>query len=129
MQNAWRNESGRTSRRKAPQTQPTNTPNTARIEHDKALERVVVALLRDDTELFKQFFQNESFRRWLTDSVFRLTRESGRQQAVQAFRLLTPALSSFEEERENYLEGREPNVVALLQPWAISFCSVGASCL
>ena len=45
----------------------------ARIEHDKALARVMTALLRDDTELFKQFSDNESFRRWLTDTVFALT--------------------------------------------------------
>jgi hypothetical protein len=50
-----------------------NTPNTARLEHDKALERVIVSLLKDDTELFKQFFQNESFRRFVTDAVFNLT--------------------------------------------------------
>ena len=47
----------------------------ARIEHDKALGRVVTALLKDDTELFKQFMDNESFRRWLTDTVFALTTE------------------------------------------------------
>ena len=52
-----------------------NTPNTARIEHDKALERVVVSLLKDDTELFKQFFQNESFRRFVTDMVFSMTQD------------------------------------------------------
>lgn len=45
----------------------------ARIEHDKALVRVMTALLQDDTELFKQFSDNESFRRWLTDMVFDLT--------------------------------------------------------
>jgi len=45
----------------------------ARIEHDKALGRVMTALLKDDTELFKQFMDNESFRRWLTDTVFGLT--------------------------------------------------------
>ena len=45
----------------------------ARIEHDKALERVMTAVLKDDTELFKQFSDNESFRRWLTDTVFALT--------------------------------------------------------
>lgn len=45
----------------------------ARIEHDKALVRVMTALFRDDTELFKQFSDNESFRRWLTDTVFALT--------------------------------------------------------
>jgi type I restriction enzyme, R subunit len=45
----------------------------ARIEHDKALARVMTAVLKDDTELFKQFSDNESFRRWLTDTVFALT--------------------------------------------------------
>lgn len=45
----------------------------ARIEHDKALARVMTAVLKDDTELFKQFKDNESFKRWLTDTVFGLT--------------------------------------------------------
>jgi len=45
----------------------------ARIEHDKALVRVMTALLQDDTELFKQFSDNEGFRRWLADTVFGLT--------------------------------------------------------
>ncbi|MDK2897292.1 MAG: type restriction enzyme subunit, partial [Candidatus Atribacteria bacterium] len=45
----------------------------ARIEHDKALVRVMTALLQDDTELFKQFSDNESFKRWLADTVFALT--------------------------------------------------------
>jgi type I restriction enzyme, R subunit len=47
----------------------------ARIEHDKALARVMTAVLKDDTELFKQFMDNESFRRWLTDTVFGITYE------------------------------------------------------
>jgi len=45
----------------------------ARIEHDKALARVMTAVLKDDTELFKQFMDNESFKRWMTDTVFGLT--------------------------------------------------------
>jgi type I restriction enzyme R subunit len=45
----------------------------ARIEHDKALARVMTALLKDDTELFKQFSDNEPFRKWLTDTVFAQT--------------------------------------------------------
>ena len=45
----------------------------ARIEHDKALARVMTAVLKDDTELFKQFVDNESFRRWMADTVFGLT--------------------------------------------------------
>jgi len=45
----------------------------ARIEHDKALERVMTAVMKDDTELFKQFMDNEGFKRWMTDTVFELT--------------------------------------------------------
>ena len=48
----------------------------ARIEHDKALARVMTAVLKDDTELFRQFADNEGFRRWLTDTVFVLTYET-----------------------------------------------------
>jgi len=33
----------------------------------------MTALLQDDTELFKQFMDNEGFWRWLTDTVFDLT--------------------------------------------------------
>jgi type I restriction enzyme R subunit len=53
----------------------------ARIEHDKALTRVMMAVLRDDTELFKQFMDNESFKRWMSDTVFGLTYESAAQEA------------------------------------------------
>ena len=47
----------------------------ARIEHDKALVRVMTAVMRDDTELFKQFMDNDSFKRWMTDTVFSLAYE------------------------------------------------------
>ncbi len=49
----------------------------ARIEHDKALARVITSMLKDETELFKQFMDNDSFRRWLTDTVFNLTYNTG----------------------------------------------------
>ncbi len=45
----------------------------ARIEHDKALGRVMTAVLRDDTELFKQFSDNPAFKRWLSDAIFGVT--------------------------------------------------------
>lgn len=54
----------------------------ARIEHDQALVRVMTALLKDDTELFKQFSDNESFRKWLTEIVFLLTYVEKREQAA-----------------------------------------------
>ncbi|MFN0102229.1 MAG: hypothetical protein ACKV2U_09075 [Bryobacteraceae bacterium] len=39
----------------------------ARIEHDKALKRVITALFTDEAQLFKQFQDNDSFRLWSTD--------------------------------------------------------------
>ena len=45
----------------------------ARIEHDKALQRVIVDMLNDQTELFKQFMDNPSFKRWLSDTIFHET--------------------------------------------------------
>ncbi|MBL8739339.1 MAG: type I restriction endonuclease subunit R [Planctomycetes bacterium] len=50
-----------------------NTPAAARLELDKVLERVMLSLLKDDTEVYKQFAENEGFRRQITDLVFRLT--------------------------------------------------------
>jgi type I restriction enzyme, R subunit len=47
----------------------------ARIEHDKALQRAMISLIADHTELFKQFSDNDSFRKWLADMVFGLTYE------------------------------------------------------
>ena len=45
----------------------------ARIEHDRALGRVMVDLLADHTDLFKLFSDNPSFRKWLGDTVFNAT--------------------------------------------------------
>jgi len=49
----------------------------AKMEHDKALNRVVLELLADHTELFKQFSDNVNFKRWLTDTVFDTTYKPG----------------------------------------------------
>ena len=44
----------------------------ARIEHDKVLAKIVTGLVKDDAELFKQFMDNEDFKRWMTARVFEL---------------------------------------------------------
>jgi type I restriction enzyme R subunit len=48
-------------------------PQNARIEHDRALRRVVTGLMRDDTQFFKRFMDDPDFQRWVTDTVFGLT--------------------------------------------------------
>ena len=45
----------------------------ARIEHDRALEHAMTDILADDIELFKQFSDNESFRRWVSEMIFTMT--------------------------------------------------------
>ncbi len=47
----------------------------ARLEHDRALERVVINMLYDHTELFKQFSDNPDFKKWLADTIFGVTYE------------------------------------------------------
>ena len=49
-----------------------------RIEHDRALLRVMTSLMKDDTELFKQFMDNDGFKQWMTSAVFELAcRQAG----------------------------------------------------
>jgi type I restriction enzyme, R subunit len=51
-----------------------NTPNAGRIELDAALMRVIGSLLlKSDDEFYKQFVQNEPFKRFVTDIVLKLT--------------------------------------------------------
>jgi type I restriction enzyme, R subunit len=50
-----------------------NTPHTARMAHDQALNNVMQALLKDDTDVYKQFVENEAFKRFVSDMVYRQT--------------------------------------------------------
>lgn len=64
----------RVAQDKAYQNAQTNSDKqNAKLEHDKALNRVVLELLGDHTELFKQYSDNPNFKRWLTDMVFENT--------------------------------------------------------
>jgi type I restriction enzyme, R subunit len=50
-----------------------NDKQNARLEHDRVLVNVITSMLNDDTELFKQFVDNEAFRKYVTETVFGLT--------------------------------------------------------
>jgi type I restriction enzyme R subunit len=54
---------------------------TARLEHDQAINRDILELLADHTELFKQFSDNPDFKRWLTETVFDATNRPARLPA------------------------------------------------
>jgi len=59
-----------------------NTPHTARLAHDKALASVMQHLLKDDTQVYKQFVENESFKRFVGDMVFAITSPAQRAAAL-----------------------------------------------
>ena len=50
-----------------------NTPHTARMAHDQALGMAMQILLKDDTQIYKQFVENGSFKRFVGDMVYALT--------------------------------------------------------
>lgn len=50
-----------------------NTPHTARMAHDQALGMAMQILLKDDTQIYKQFVENDSFKRFVGDMVYALT--------------------------------------------------------
>jgi type I restriction enzyme, R subunit len=62
--------------------QKNSSKQNARLEHDKALGRVVLNMLVDHTELFKQFSDNPSFKGWLADSVFEATYRATSQRQL-----------------------------------------------
>ena len=45
----------------------------AKIESDKALNKAIINIMADNMEVFKQFNDNPSFKKWLADMVFNLT--------------------------------------------------------
>lgn len=53
--------------------QANDDPVNARVESDRALSQVMLRLIADDTQLFKEFQDNSSFKQWLASAVFSAT--------------------------------------------------------
>ena len=53
--------------------QANDDPVNARVESDRALSQVMLRLISDDTQLFKEFQDNSSFKHWLAGAVFDAT--------------------------------------------------------
>ena len=45
---------------------------------DRALRRVMIGMMNDEMEVFTQFMANESFKRWLADTVFGIDYQGAR---------------------------------------------------
>ena len=50
-----------------------NTPHTARMAQDVALGKAMQFILKDDVQTYKQFVENESFKRFVGDMVYAIT--------------------------------------------------------
>ena len=61
--------------------QNSDAENT-RIEFKKALRQEMTSIIKDDNQLFKQFADNDGFKRWMTDAVFQLTETSRAHNSV-----------------------------------------------
>ena len=46
-----------------------------RVEYDKVLLRVITAVMKDDSELFRSTWTTTAFKRWLSDTVFDIAYE------------------------------------------------------
>ena len=46
---------------------------SARLESERALQQVIFSIMSDNMELFKQYQDNPSFKKWLSDLIFNLT--------------------------------------------------------
>ena len=53
--------------------QADNDIENAKLALDEALRKVMQAMLRDETQLYKQYADNADFRAWLTGVVFKST--------------------------------------------------------
>ena len=46
---------------------------STRLESERALQQVILSIIADNMEIFKQYQDNSSFKKWLSDLVFNLT--------------------------------------------------------
>jgi type I restriction enzyme R subunit len=68
------------SRPRSPLTQPTGTRRRTLLirrawPHDQALGKVMQHLLKDDTQVYKQFVENESFKRFVGEMVYAISKD------------------------------------------------------
>ncbi|MGI8910970.1 MAG: type I restriction endonuclease subunit R [Rubrobacteraceae bacterium] len=75
----------------------------ARIEHNRALQKVILDLSSDHNELLKQFYDDPSFKRWLSESVFSVTYPNAVASEDEKQELLEQQTQSWMEEDLSHL--------------------------
>ncbi len=74
----------------------------ARIESERALQQVIFSVMADNMELFKQFQDNPSFKKWLSDMVFNMTYEPNAGSKVVKYPEPKPTMSVVAEDTVPY---------------------------
>lgn len=74
----------------------------ARMESERALQQVIFSVMADNMELFKQFQDNPSFKKWLSDMVFNMTYESNSGSKIVKYPEPKPTMSMVAEDTVPY---------------------------
>lgn len=74
----------------------------ARMESERALQQVIFSVMADNMELFKQFQDNPSFKKWLSDMVFNMTYNPKNDKKVVQYVPVEPELSMVAEDPAPY---------------------------
>ena len=74
----------------------------ARMESERALQQVIFSVMADNMELFKQFQDNPSFKKWLSDIVFNMTYEPNAGSKVVKYPEPKPTMSMVAEDSVPY---------------------------
>ena len=74
----------------------------ARMESERALQQVIFSVMADNMELFKQFQDNPSFKKWLSDMVFNMTYNPKNDKKVVQYAPVEPELSMVAEDPAPY---------------------------
>lgn len=74
----------------------------ARMESERALQQVIFSVMADNMELFKQFQDNPSFKKWLSDMVFNMTYEPNVDKKIITYPEIKPVASMVAEDSVPY---------------------------
>lgn len=74
----------------------------ARMESERALQQVIFSVMADNMELFKQFQDNPSFKKWLSDMVFNMTYEPNAGSKIVKYPEPKPTISMVVEDTVPY---------------------------
>lgn len=86
---------------------------SAKLESERALQQVIFAIMADNMEIFKQYQDNPSFRKWLSNLVFSLTynkrgtpykvpKKPSPKRKIVKHNIVEPALSKVAESQIKY---------------------------